>query len=177
MCANHPKVETYVSCSNCGKPICPDCMVQAPVGIKCRDCARLPRSARVILKPSTAVRAIGAAFGVGTAFGVGLAFVGGYGLGFVTFIIAYIVGLVCGRAVLAASGRYRAPATAWIAAAGAAWAYVVPAVVIAVSAGGAAAAPRTRPARGAAAGGRAGGVRGRTLLAARPAPIRRRSAD
>ena len=39
---------------------------------------------------------------------------------------------------LAASGRYRAPATAWIAAAGAAWAYVVPAVVIAVSAGGAA---------------------------------------
>jgi hypothetical protein len=138
MCANHPKVETYVSCSNCGKPICPDCMVQAPVGIKCRDCARLPRSARVILKPSTAARAIGAAFGVGTAFGVGLAFVGGYGLGFVTFIIAYIVGLACGRAVLAASGRYRAPATAWIAAAGAAWAYVVPAAVIAVSAGGAA---------------------------------------
>jgi hypothetical protein len=48
------------------------------------------------------------------------------------------VGLACGRAVLAASGRYRTPATAWIAAAGAAWAYVVPAVVIAVSAGGAA---------------------------------------
>ncbi len=46
-CANHPKVETGVSCSNCGKPICPDCMVPAPVGIKCRDCARQPRSARV----------------------------------------------------------------------------------------------------------------------------------
>ena len=49
-CANHPKVETAVSCSDCGKPICPDCMVHAAVGIKCRDCARLPRSARVALK-------------------------------------------------------------------------------------------------------------------------------
>jgi hypothetical protein len=137
-CANHPKVETYVSCSNCGKPICPDCMVQAAVGIKCRECARQPRSARVTLKPGAAGRSIAAAFGVGTGFGVLLAFVGGYGLGFITFIIAYVVGLVVGRAVLAASGRYRAPTTAWIAAAGAAWAYVVPAVVIAVLVGGAA---------------------------------------
>ena len=49
-CANHPSVETLVSCANCGKPICPDCMVQAPVGIKCASCARMPRSARVRLQ-------------------------------------------------------------------------------------------------------------------------------
>ncbi len=136
-CANHPKVETYVSCSDCGKPICPDCMVQAAVGIKCRDCARLPRSARVILRPATAARAAGAAFAVGSGFGVVLAVAGGYGVGFFTFVIAYFVGLLTGRAVLAAAGRYRAPATAWIAAAGAAWAYVVPAIVIAIATGGA----------------------------------------
>jgi hypothetical protein len=135
-CANHPKVETLVSCSDCGKPICPDCMVPAPVGIKCRDCARLPRSARVTLKPAAAARAVAAAAVVGTAFGVGLSFVGGYGLGFGTFILAYVVGLVTGRAVLAAAGRYRASATAWIAVAGAAWAYVLPAIVIGIVVGG-----------------------------------------
>ncbi len=112
-------------------------MVQAAVGIKCRDCARLPRSARVILRPATAARAAGAAFAVGSGFGVVLAVAGGYGVGFFTFVIAYFVGLLTGRAVLAAAGRYRAPATAWIAAAGAAWAYVVPAIVIAIATGGA----------------------------------------
>jgi membrane associated rhomboid family serine protease len=28
-----------VSCSNCGKPICPDCMTATPVGMRCPDCA------------------------------------------------------------------------------------------------------------------------------------------
>ena len=135
-CANHPGVETAVSCSDCGKPICPDCMVQAAVGIKCRDCARLPRSARVALKPRTAARSVAAALGVGTGLGVLLAFAGGYGLGFFTFVLAYIFGLLTGRAVLAASGRYRAESTAWIAVGGAVWAYALAALVIAVVDGG-----------------------------------------
>jgi hypothetical protein len=80
---------------------------------------------------------VAAAFAVGSGFGVVLAFAGGYGLGFFTFVIAYFVGLLTGRAVLSAAGRYRAPATAWIASAGAAWAYVVPAIVIAIATGGA----------------------------------------
>ena len=112
-------------------------MVQAAVGIKCRDCAKLPRSARVTLKPAVAARAAGAAFAVGSGFGAVLAYAGGFQLGFFTFLIAYFVGLLTGRAVLSAAGRYRAPATAWIAAAGAAWAYVVPAIVIAIVTGGA----------------------------------------
>jgi hypothetical protein len=111
--------------------------VHAAVGIKCRDCARLPRSARVTLKPRAAARAVAAAAGVGTGFGVGLSFVGGFGLGFGTFILAYVVGLVMGRAVLAAAGRYRATATAWIAVGGAVWAYLLPAVVIAIHLGAA----------------------------------------
>jgi hypothetical protein len=111
-------------------------MVHAAVGIKCRDCARLPRSARVSLKPQAAARATAAAFAVGTAFGAVLSFAGGFGLGFGLFIIAWVVGLVTGRAVLAAAGRYRAPSTAWIAVGGAVWAYALPAVVIAIVDGG-----------------------------------------
>jgi len=135
-CANHPKVETGVRCSDCGKPICPDCMVPAPVGIKCRECARMPRSARVTLRPQKAARAVGAAFGVGSALGVLLAFAGGAGLGFFTLIVAYFAGILTGRATLRAAGYHRAESTAWIAAAGAAWAYVCAGIVIAASVGG-----------------------------------------
>ena len=38
-CYRHPDRETGVSCSNCGKPICPDCMTTTPVGMRCPDCA------------------------------------------------------------------------------------------------------------------------------------------
>jgi membrane associated rhomboid family serine protease len=40
VCYRHPNRETGVSCSNCGRPICTDCMVYAAVGIKCPECAR-----------------------------------------------------------------------------------------------------------------------------------------
>ena len=36
-CYRHPDRETRVSCSECGRGICPDCMVFAPVGIRCPD--------------------------------------------------------------------------------------------------------------------------------------------
>ena len=38
-CYRHPNQETAVACSSCGRPICPDCMVFAAVGIKCPECA------------------------------------------------------------------------------------------------------------------------------------------
>ena len=40
ICYRHPSRETGVSCSNCGKPICPDCMTATPVGMRCPDCSR-----------------------------------------------------------------------------------------------------------------------------------------
>jgi rhomboid protease GluP len=38
-CAFHPNVLTAVTCSNCGRPICPKDMFDAPVGIRCPICA------------------------------------------------------------------------------------------------------------------------------------------
>ena len=39
-CYRHPNRETGVRCSNCGRPICPDCMTSTPVGMRCPECAR-----------------------------------------------------------------------------------------------------------------------------------------
>ena len=39
-CYRHPDRETGVSCSNCGRPICTDCMTPTPVGMRCPECSR-----------------------------------------------------------------------------------------------------------------------------------------
>ena len=39
-CYRHPMRETGVSCSNCGRPICHECMIPAPVGFRCPECVR-----------------------------------------------------------------------------------------------------------------------------------------
>ena len=40
VCYRHPARETGVSCSSCGRPICPECMTPTPVGMRCPECAR-----------------------------------------------------------------------------------------------------------------------------------------
>lgn len=42
-CAAHPKVETNLTCGKCGKAICPRCMVQTDVGVRCVQCAGLKK--------------------------------------------------------------------------------------------------------------------------------------
>jgi membrane associated rhomboid family serine protease len=45
-CYRHPSRETAVACSNCGRPICPDCMTSTPVGMRCPECSK--QSTRVM---------------------------------------------------------------------------------------------------------------------------------
>jgi membrane associated rhomboid family serine protease len=55
VCYRHPRTETAVSCSNCGRPICTDCMVFSAVGIKCPECAGRPAGAK---RATTRVRSV-----------------------------------------------------------------------------------------------------------------------
>jgi hypothetical protein len=100
-------------------------MVYSAVGIKCPECARLPRSAIVRLKPQRAARAIAAALLGGAAIGFAILLLQGVGL-FFALLLGYLIGIGMGELVLWASGRFRSRTTGWIAAAGAIWAYVFP---------------------------------------------------
>src|SRR5438034_11045222 len=42
-CYRHPNRETYISCSECGRPICTECMTPAPVGQRCPDHSGKPQ--------------------------------------------------------------------------------------------------------------------------------------
>ena len=57
VCYRHTDRETGVSCSSCGRPICPDCMTSTPVGMRCPECSRQKtevRTLRNIHAPPTA---------------------------------------------------------------------------------------------------------------------------
>lgn len=133
VCANHPKRETYVSCSTCGKPICPDCMVYSPVGIKCKECARLPRSARVVFGPDRWARSLAAALVGGGVVGfVYYLLLSAVGFFFLAFLVGAGIGYVIGEMVLRAARFYRGVEPAAIAVAGTIWAFVFPPVLSAV---------------------------------------------
>jgi hypothetical protein len=100
-------------------------MVYTPVGIKCPDCARQPRSALVRLRPNRAAQAVAAAFVGGLAMGFGIVVLQGIGL-FFALILGWLIGIAMGELVLWASGRFRGRETGFIAIGGCIWTYVVP---------------------------------------------------
>lgn len=57
-CYRHPDRETRVSCSSCGRPICPECMTPTPVGMRCPECAG--QRTRVVRNPTGTPRGFSA---------------------------------------------------------------------------------------------------------------------
>lgn len=75
-CYRHPGRETGVSCSNCERPICPDCMTSTSVGMRCPECARQRTKVKTmgsVTEPtlSYALIAINVIIALGTIFGAG----------------------------------------------------------------------------------------------------------
>ena len=95
-CAVHPQVETNLRCGKCGKPICPKCMVQTPVGARCAECAHLRRSPIYEVSSGQYLVAMGVAWGLGAMLGLAWAF-----LRFVPFFfyLNFLVSLGIGYAI------------------------------------------------------------------------------
>lgn len=86
-CATHSQVETNLRCSKCGKPICPKCMVQTPVGARCPDCARLSKLPTYQVSAQHYLKATGT--GLGMAIVCGIAW--GSVMGVVPFFLLNLV--------------------------------------------------------------------------------------
>jgi membrane associated rhomboid family serine protease len=54
-CYRHPDRETGLSCSECGRPICYECMTPAPVGLRCPDHSGKPQGVQKVTRAVTAV--------------------------------------------------------------------------------------------------------------------------
>jgi hypothetical protein len=101
-CARHPATETVLRCGRCDTPICPKCLVSAPVGARCPSCAQVKRLV-LLVKPAEMARA--AAYGIGVgAIGVVIASV----IPFLGLLGYAIVGFGVGEAVSIGANRKRA---------------------------------------------------------------------
>ena len=76
-CATHPDVETNLRCGKCGKPICPKCMVQTPVGARCPECAKLYKLPTYRVSARYYLRASGTALGMSIVSGIGWGLING----------------------------------------------------------------------------------------------------
>jgi len=107
-CATHPDVETYLRCGKCDTPICPRCLVQTPVGARCRTCANLRALPQYQVSPDRYARGVGA--GVVTAVALGLIWSVLPFAGFFGFLIGIGCGMVVAEVMLRATkGRTSTP--------------------------------------------------------------------
>jgi MFS family permease len=107
-CNCRRKAPTYLRCSRCDSPICPDCQVNAPVGMFCRECANQRRSPLFEVSASSLLLAsvaclVAATFGGWLLTSVGLSF------GFFGFFIASFYGMGVAEVALRTTGRKRGP--------------------------------------------------------------------
>ena len=126
-CARHPDVETELACGKCGTLICPRCLVQTPVGARCRECAQLRRPPMYTVGAASAARIIGAA----VAVGVGVGLLWGWlvpqvaYLGFFALFLGMFDGYGMANVIERAGGGKRGPVGQGAAARGIVLAYLV----------------------------------------------------
>ncbi len=99
-CYRHPKQLTAVRCSKCNTPICTRCMVQTPVGARCRECANVRKLPQYDVDLWLLARASG-----GGLIASVLVWLVVSGLPFLRFFLSILVGFAVGEVMSRLSRR------------------------------------------------------------------------
>ena len=63
-CVRHPTTGTNLTCGRCGEAVCPRCLVHAPGGLRCPDCAQSKPIPTFDVSTTFIVRGLGAGIGI-----------------------------------------------------------------------------------------------------------------
>jgi len=126
-CNWHPNIDTGLSCSQCGRNICTQCLVQASVGIRCPECGKATKMPTFDVQPIYYAKAVGV--GVGVAMGGGIiwiifnAILGGFGI--LSAIPALGIGYAAGELISKSVNAKRSRGLAYIAAGAVVGAFII----------------------------------------------------
>jgi hypothetical protein len=124
-CATHPTVETELTCSRCGKAICPRCLVHTPVGARCSDCAAVRRIPTYNMSGGVLLRAAIAAVVAGIVIGTVWALFNPLTAFFYGIVAGLAFGYAIGELVSIGTNRRAGPPLQATAVGGVLLAYVV----------------------------------------------------
>ena len=88
--------DTRLSCVECNAPICSNCMVQCPVGFRCKKCIGEATKPLRAGTPSLVARTFLLCAGIGFGAGTLMPFIR---IPFISCFICYFIGLFAGRAL------------------------------------------------------------------------------
>ena len=133
-CTKHPKTETNLQCSRCEEPVCPRCMVQGPVGVRCPKCAHVRPLPTFEVTGVYMARGIVASLVLGAVAGVAFLFLSPllYSVVFLDVVAMAGVGYLVGGGTSAAVNRKRGRSLKFVAAAGVLLATFIMAPVVVV---------------------------------------------
>jgi len=124
-CATHPNIETELTCSRCGKAICPRCLVHTPVGARCTTCAAVRRIPTYNMSSDILLRGAGSALGAGLVIGIGWWVFNPITAFFYGVVAGLAFGYAIGEIVSIGTNRRAGPPLQTVAVGGVVLAYVV----------------------------------------------------
>ncbi|MDO8568935.1 MAG: hypothetical protein Q7R57_09535 [Dehalococcoidales bacterium] len=113
-CEAHPDAETNLKCGKCGKLICPKCLVETPVGSRCRQCARPTRLPTYTVSLPYYLRAAGAGLVIGIIAGIIWILVDALSLFYIDLLLGPAIGYSIGEVVSLSVNRKRSTGLAII---------------------------------------------------------------
>ena len=128
-CQRHPGTPTNLRCGRCETTICPDCMVYAPVGARCPDCAKTAPLPMFDVSNLELAKAVAVSLLIGVGGGLLIGFLAPVLFGLLEVVALAGLGYTIGELVSKSVNRKRGTALQYVAVSGVAAAFLTSLIV------------------------------------------------